>query len=62
MWRPKYYILKIYSDTKLNEKLAYMHNNPVKAGLVNEAKAWQFGSARYYLLGKSVGVPITAIC
>jgi putative transposase len=62
MWQPKYYVFNIYSGTKLNEKLAYMHNNPVQAGLVNEAKAWRFGSARYYLLGKSVGVPITAIC
>ena len=62
MLQPKYTVFNIYSDAKLNEKLAYMHNNPVQAGLVNEAKAWKFGSARYYLLGKSVGVPITALC
>ena len=62
MWQPKYTVFNIYSDAKLNEKLAYMNNHPVQAGLVNEAKAWKFGSARYYLLGKSVGVPITALC
>ena len=39
MLQPKYYVFNIYSDAKLNEKLAYMHNNPVQAGLVKEAKA-----------------------
>jgi len=60
MWQPKYYAFNIFSEAKLNEKLAYMHNNPVQAGLVNDAKEWQFGSARHYLLGQSVGAPITA--
>ena len=35
-----------------------MHTNPVKAGFVERAVDWQFSSARYWLLGKSVGVPI----
>ena len=61
MWQPKYYVFNIYSKAKLREKLAYMHNNPVTAGLVNDAKKWKFGSARHYLLGRSVGVPITAL-
>jgi putative transposase len=61
MWQPKYYVFNIYSETKLKEKLAYMHINPVQAGLVDHAQDWKFGSARYYLLGKSVGVPITPL-
>ena len=61
MWQPKYYVFNIHSKTKLNEKLAYMHTNPVQAGLVDHAQHWKFGSARYYLLGKSVGVPITPL-
>jgi putative transposase len=57
----RYYVFNIHSKTKLNEKLAYMHANPVQAGLVDHAQDWKFGSARYYLLGKSVGVPITPL-
>jgi putative transposase len=58
MWQPKYYVFNIYSELKIKEKLAYMHANPIRAGLVNHAENWMFGSARWYLLGKSVGVPI----
>jgi putative transposase len=43
------------------EKLTYMHANPVQAGLVDHSQDWKFGSARGYLLGKSVGVPITPL-
>ena len=61
MWRPKYYVFNIYSASKLKEKLTYMHANPVQAGLVDHAQDWRFSSARWYLLGKSVGVPITPL-
>jgi len=43
---------------KLQEKLDYMHLNPVRAGLVEKAVDWPWSSARYYLLGRSVGLPI----
>lgn len=32
----------------LIQKLDYIHNNPVKAGFVDEAKAWLFSSAKNY--------------
>ena len=60
MWQPKYEAFNVFSEARLNGKLAYMHNHPVQAGLVNDAKEWKFGSARHYLLGQSVGAPITA--
>lgn len=56
IWQPKYYVFNIHSKTKLNEKLAYMHANPVQAGLVDHAQDWKFGSAHYYMFGKSVMV------
>ena len=58
IWQPGYYSFNVYSQQKLNEKINYMHSNPVKAGLVSRPEDWQFSSARYYLFGKSVGVPI----
>ena len=33
-WQPKYYSFEIYERTKLTEKLQYMHENPVRAGMV----------------------------
>lgn len=61
MWQPKYYGFNIFSESKAIEKLTYMHLNPVKSGLVDRPESWKFGSARYYLLGKPIGVPITKI-
>jgi putative transposase len=60
MWQPKYYVFNIYSESKIREKLTYMHANPVRASLVSRAENWMFSSARWYLLGKSVGVPIAS--
>jgi len=37
LWQPKYYPFEINSRTKLEEKLHYMHENPVRAGLVAHA-------------------------
>jgi len=61
MWQPKYYGFNIYSESKYLEKLNYMHFNPVKSGLVDCPESWKFGSARFYLLGKPVGVQIMKI-
>ncbi|NLE39204.1 MAG: hypothetical protein GX621_14370 [Pirellulaceae bacterium] len=57
-WQPKYYCFEIYDRPKLEEKLQYMHENPVKTGLVAHAKDWRWSSARWYACRKSVGVPI----
>ncbi|VAX41693.1 hypothetical protein MNBD_PLANCTO02-2196 [hydrothermal vent metagenome] len=58
IWQRKYYPFHLYSQEKIEEKLNYMHMNPVKAELVEKSIDWQWSSARYYELGKSVGVPI----
>jgi putative transposase len=57
-WQPKYYPFEIYSRFKLEEKLQYMHDNPVRAGLVHQATEWKWSSARWYEWRRSVGVPI----
>ena len=57
-WQAKSYIFHVYSERKLREKLDYMHLNRVRAGLVQRAEEWRWSSARWYILGKSVGVPI----
>lgn len=58
LWRRRFYDFNIFSDTKLREKLDYMHGNPVRAGLAGAPTDWPFSSARWYARGEPVGVPI----
>jgi putative transposase len=57
-WTPKYFSFEIESHRKLEEKLEYMHLNPVRAGLVKRAVDWPWSSARWYLEKRSVGVKL----
>jgi putative transposase len=58
-WAAKYYSFEIYRQEKLEEKLIYMHQNPVRQGLVERPADWKWSSARWYEQGQSVGVPIS---
>jgi putative transposase len=60
-WQPKYYAFTIYSRRKIEEKLNYLHLNPVRAGFVERAIDWAWSSARWYEQGRTVGVPISWI-
>jgi putative transposase len=57
-WQARYYDFNLYSARKIEEKLVYMHQNPVRAGLVARPCDWPWSSARYYELGRTVGVPV----
>jgi putative transposase len=59
VWQARYYGFNIYSGAKLREKLTYMHNNPVRAGLVKDPCDWQWSSARWYLRGERVGILVS---
>jgi len=59
MWIHRSYAFTIRTRKKLEEKLDYMHMNPVRAGLVERAVDWPWSSARHYECDKDVGVPIT---
>jgi len=41
----------IRSEKWFSQKLNYIHQNPVKAGLVEKGENWPYSSARNYLLG-----------
>ena len=58
IWQHGYHDFSLLTESKFNEKLQYMHNNPVIRGLVDEPAKWHWSSARWYEEGKSVGVPI----
>ena len=58
VWQPRYYDFNVITADKLEEKLAYMHANPVRKGLVQSPCDWPWSSARWYLQQKPVGLPI----
>ena len=40
--------MNIWSDKKQNEKIDYIHNNPVVRGLVAHPGDWPWSSWRFY--------------
>jgi putative transposase len=50
VWQRRFYDMNIWSDQKRLEKLNYMHNNPVKRGVVREPGEWPWSSWRFYYL------------
>ena len=59
IWQPRYYDFNIESEAKHNEKLDYIHANPVVAELCESGLDWHWSSARFYELNEGVGVTIS---
>ena len=57
-WQPRYYDFNVWRESKLTEKLDYMHQNPVQRGLVTRPEDWKWSSALHYSTGKECGVEI----
>ena len=55
-WQRRFYDFNVWSFKKKNEKLNYMHFNPVKRGLVRHPKEWLWSSYAFYWKG------ITNVC
>ena len=45
LWKPRFDDLIVSSDKQFKVKMEYIHNNPVKAGLVQRAEDWLYSSA-----------------
>ena len=50
IWQEGYHPIAIKSQTFFVEKLAYIHDNPVRKGFVEKPEDWKYSSARSYLL------------
>ncbi|QDT37644.1 REP-associated tyrosine transposase [Stratiformator vulcanicus] len=59
VWQARYYCFNVFSEAKTEEKLNYMHDNPVRANLVKRAIDWRWSSDRWYEDRSNVGVPIS---
>ncbi|MDO9577437.1 MAG: hypothetical protein Q7J16_06090 [Candidatus Cloacimonadales bacterium] len=48
-WQEGYHPQMIDSESMFIQKAEYMHNNPVRRGLVDEPEFWKYSSAGYYI-------------
>ena len=58
VWQAGYDDFNLFTGRKIEEKLAYMHQNPVRAGLAVKSEDWSWSSAGYYEMGRSMGDPV----
>lgn len=54
-WQPDNHPELCYQLTFMWQKLEYIYNNPVKAGLVYKAEEYVYSSAADYVFGRQVG-------
>ena len=54
-WKPDNYPEHYYTLLFMSQKLNYIHNNPIRAGIVNKAEDYVYSSAADYVFGKQFG-------
>ena len=57
-WQARYYDLNIRNYRQFQEKLRYIHRNPVKRGLCAFPAGWKWSSFRHYALREKLVVEI----
>ena len=60
LWQPRFFDRALRRVGEYNEKVQYIHLNPVKAGLVKRAEDWPWSSVHDYT-GNINDAPLTAI-
>ncbi len=53
MWERNPLSVSLWNRNVFMQKLEYIHENPVKAGLVDMAEKYKYSSAVFYYTGKS---------
>ena len=51
LWQRRYYDFNVWSAGKFDEKMRYIHENPVRAGLVRKPEEWKWSSFRHWFYG-----------
>ena len=57
-WQIRYYDFNVFSSGKRSEKIDYIHQNPVRRGLVKDSMEWPWSSYRHYATGERGAVEI----
>ncbi|MEY2638659.1 MAG: hypothetical protein RIR90_141 [Bacteroidota bacterium] len=55
-WQQDNHPIEIFSRRFIRQKLNYIHNNPVAAGIVEKSEEYIYSSARDYYYGKNCGL------
>lgn len=50
IWKRSFFDFQVYSEKKLEEKINYIHDNPIRAGLVKDLDDYPFSSYQNYYL------------
>lgn len=53
-WQNEYHPIELSDSLMMQQKLDYIHTNPVEAGLVEEPEHWRYSSAVDYTGGKGL--------
>jgi REP element-mobilizing transposase RayT len=61
VWQPRYFDFVLRKAGDFWDKLEYIHQNPVEAGLAETPESWRWSSAGHYAHGNVVPVPIDGI-
>jgi REP element-mobilizing transposase RayT len=59
VWQSGWHAEAVVDQEFFEQKLSYMHNNPIRAGFVELPEHWVHSSARLWLLGEKGQVPIS---
>jgi putative transposase len=57
-WQKRYYDFNVRNRRQFEEKLRYLHRNPVTRGLCERAEDWPWSSFRHYATGCACAVEI----
>ena len=57
-WQRRFYDFNVWSTKKLQEKLDYMHRNPVQRQLVHHPADWPWSSWSHYEKGERGLIPV----
>ena len=60
-WQARYYDFNVWSERKRIEKLRYLHENPVRRGLVDQPEDWRWSSFLHHMAGEDSVVEIESL-
>jgi len=60
-WQQDNHPIKIHSSEMITQKLNYLHNNPVRAGIVFEPQQYVYSSAQDYFTEKKGLLPVALL-
>lgn len=61
VWQEGYHPIAIDTDDFFQQKLDYLHENPVRKGFVEKPEYWRYSSARNYLFDDHSILPVECL-